>query len=828
MVQIVAPTNTVTQEQDKFSPNFASLVMGTPSLMTNESEKQRKNDMRNEEATRFLQGDFQIGEDLTDPWFKFDLAKSKTLTAKQQKFANKFPDGVLTQITLPSSNEVKLVYKKNQNDKFRFLDIGVNYPEIMGALVSGETVGGIVGSRLGIAGTGVGTMVGSGLETGLEAYRGYDVPPVKDEINEALVEGSVAAGFDAVTRGAIRTFKMLSRGGVSQSINTADFADSITKFADDELLKPLAIGQLAKRPVIFSTFTQTGQTGSVVGDLTKDQVLSLKNSIGKITDDFNPANFSESELDVILKLQQDDLLKQVQSNFGGKIVNSFENSNSALTKGLENWKNVSRNKRNNLYNKAINSSDDFSFDLSDLQNTASQLERAIIMKKKPQFQNEVVGTKLTDEGIEAPIIKPSKMADKYTDIQNIPADIQKEIDLIKSLDKTVSKIQYQGQVFQPFEQMKALRTRLFNLQQSDNKNVSRLAGELYNSLKSVMDSPMTGSQEALDLYKNASAFNLYRENTLKLPFIVKALKSSTPEDVVKTYFSNTQPSEIKLIKSLVSPEEFNTLKNAYVYQMLNDTTKLNQFVKNINLNKDTTKLIFDDKQIASLEKYQKAIFKLDKSKLSQAVSKDLSNFQRMVVISDEGFDSLKNLIDSQGGKNSAFVKSLKAGMYKKILDDATVQDPKGGTEFIDLGKLYAGMDKIYKNENIMKLVFTPEDVAKLENYGLYARLIDRSSDVGGQIQVGELASKLASPLKPAKFTGAIIKIGQNDFVAKLLSQPYKISSKDAYKKSNFLNENRLKELSILINSTAKQLDEDRKKQVLINPQINEIGAIRWQ
>ena len=47
------------------------------------------------------------------------------------------------------------------------------------------------------------------------------------------------------------------------------------------------------------------------------------------------------------------------------------------------------------------------------------------------------------------------------------------------------------------------------------------------------------------------------------------------------------------------------------------------------------------------------------------------------------------------------------------------------------------------------------------------------------------------------------------------------------KKSNFLNENRLKELSILINRTNQQLnDEDRKKRVLFNPRINQIGAIK--
>jgi len=259
-------------------------------------------------------------------------------------------------------------------------------------------------------------------------------------------------------------------------------------------------------------------------------------------------------------------------------------------------------------------------------------------------------------------MQSSKLPKKYTDVADIPEAIQKEIALIQSLDPTVSKIQYKGQTFQPFEQMKALRTRLYYLQQ-EKGNTGRLASELFNSLKQVMDNPLTGSDEALELYKDASKYNLYREKTLKIPVISKGLKTQTPEDFVKTNFSNTQPSEIKIIKKLVSPEQFDTLKNAYVYQMLNDTPTLNKFVRNLELNKDTTNLIFNKDQISALQKYQSSISKLDKSKLAQAVAQDVSDFDRMVLLSNEGTDTLKNIIQKQGGKD--FIKEGPAFEYKK-------------------------------------------------------------------------------------------------------------------------------------------------------------------
>ena len=819
MVQIVAPVDLI-KTNENITPNITNPEYFKQAEQKFDVDTKAKND----EATRFLQGDFQAGEDLTDAWFKFTLAKNKTLTAKQQNFSDKYPNGVLTQITLPSTKETKLIYKKTPQDKFRFLDIGINAPEIMGALASGETIGGTIGSFFTPAGTVAGTAIGSLAETGLQKALGYDVPSLSSELKEAGKEGVIAGSFDVATRGALKFFKSLYKGGLKSTLDTATFSDDISQFASDELLEPLAIGQVAKRPVVGSIYSQVGGTSKIPQDLTVAQVKSLKNNFGKISDSFNPANFSEEQLSIILKSQQDDLLNQTVKNFNRNTLSeSFERSGTALSEGIENWKNASRVKRNTLYDKAINSSDDFSFDLTDFQQTAKNVDRQIKMLQKQAYQDQVVGTQLI-EGVEAPIMKSSKLPKKYKNVADIPEAIKKEITLIQSLDPSVSKIQYKGQNFQPFEQMKALRTRLYYLQQ-EKGNTGRLANELFNSLKQVMDNPLTGSDEALQLYKDASKYNLYREKTLKIPVIAKGLKTQTPEDFVKTNFSNTQPSEIKVIKKLVSPEKFDTLKNAYVYQMLNDTPTLNKFVRNLELNKDTTNLIFNKDQISALQKYQSSISKLDKSKLSQAVAQDVSDFDRMVLLSNEGTETLKNIIQKQGGKDSKFAQSLRAGAFKKILDDATTQDAVGGVEYLDTKKVYAGLNKLYQNKNLMEFVFNKADLKKLENFGLYTILIKPSVDVGGQIQVGELASKLASPLKPIQAVGAVVKIKQNDFIAKILSQPYKASSQKAYKQSNFLNPNRLKELSIMINSTAQQLDDDRKKTILMNPNISNIRPV---
>ena len=818
MVSIVAPSSALepsplNTRADYMNPNYF-----VPNYLENKKlEKELKIKNRNKEASRFLEGDFIEGEDLEEAWTKFDLAKSKTLTAKQQKWKDKYPSGVLTQITLPSTQETKLIFKKTPQDQFRFVDIGWNVPEIAGAAVSGETVGGMGGSVFGPFGTVGGTFLGSLAETGVEKLRGYDVPGPGSEVKEALTEGAIAGVFDVATRGALKIFKTISRGGITKALDTAKFSDDIAQFAEEQTLKPLVIGQVAKRPIVYSLYSQVGGTSPIVQDVTEAQLKSLRANFGKIAKDFDASQFSETELRALLKMQQDDLLKQTIKNFkGGTLDESFEKSNQALTKGIERWKINSRNMRDDLYADAFKVTDDFSFDLQPLQQKAIDINRQIKMLEKQKFVEQVKGFKIGDTGVEEKVVSQIPSKRKLTDVQDIPKEIKDFIQIIGKLDPTVSKIQFKGQVFRPFEQMKALRTKLYDLQQ-EGGHIGRLANELYDSLKQVMDNPITGSDEALRAYKDAAAYNLYRETTLKIPIVAKALKTETPEDVVRLYFSNTQPAEVKLIKELVKPEEFTTLKNAYTFNMMNDSSSLNKFVKNIKLNEKTTNLIYNPDEIKALTKYQHQISKLNKSELAKSVSKDVTNFDRFVMLSQEGPEVLEKAIQAAGGKNSKFVQSLKAGAYKKILDDATITDPKAGLEYLDTQKVYAGLDALYTNKNLMKFVFNKADLAKLENFGLYTILVNRGQDVGGQIQVGALASKIGSPLRPVKLAGALVKLKQNDFIAKLLSQPYKKTLN--YKQSPNWAKNKILQLAILTQSMNKQLDDERKKRVLIHPTL---------
>ena len=175
----------------------------------------------NQEITSLFGGNFDSTKELDNNLLEFDMAKSKNLPAKIQKLKNVYPQGELVPLTL-SSGDVKLFYRESPQDKFKFVNKGVNFPELTGALVSGEVLGGILGSRGGPVGAGVGTAVGSLTETGLEKLRGYQTAPLESELKEAATEGGLAFAVDSATRGAIKLFNKFKNKGNLQILEVED------------------------------------------------------------------------------------------------------------------------------------------------------------------------------------------------------------------------------------------------------------------------------------------------------------------------------------------------------------------------------------------------------------------------------------------------------------------------------------------------------------------------------------------------------------------------------------------------------------------------------
>ena len=794
------PQNNVEQTNNEGNFRFQSQIDAS------KQRKQKKEDLYNQEVLVKLGGDYNPRGELDKNILEFDIAGSENIVAKQQKFKKQYPQGSLIPLTM-SDGSVELFFKTNPNEKYKSVNKGFNFPEISRAVISGETIGGVLGSRFGIKGTAGGTAVGSAGEALIEKARGYEVGSAKDVGIETAKETLIATGLDIATRGAFKLYNRIKNKNYPTNILVEDFANDLQNFTHKNNLKTVSIGQVAKTPIVKSVYSQTKITDNKLKDLTKAQAQSLKKEFGKLGDDFDPSLYGDEQLEVILKSQSDEILTKLLQNtdINTPLINDFAKAGTDFVSGINKWKNITRLQKNRYYDEAIELADDVVFDISKLQVLGNNLSK-VITGKGQQLASKKVSTGLLDE-LGSPILKNVTPKPKDVPLDKVPNEVLKVINDIKSLDPQVSM--YQGN--NPILQLKSLRTRLFNLQQSEDPATKYYANQLFTELKDIMLKPQSGNKEFIKAYNKASTYNVYREQILNLSVIKKSLKSDSIEDIVQSKFNIENPSEVQYIKKIFKddPDTFKMLKNVYLTNIVKNKSTLNKFLDKEDLYRETVNEIFTKSEVKAIKKFADAQSKINKSTLNRSITQDISNADKAYEIMDKGYDAFSQLIKSQGGINSNFAKSTKAGIYKRILDQSTTTNNQG-VNVLDLKKFSSQINNLKNNKALTDFLLTADDFKQLDMFNLYANTIDTSGDIGGEMAKGALATKVKAVANlKAKVDVAKIYF-DNNITAKLLSLPYKASNK-VYNNTN-LNENKFRYFINGLTQIKLNLNNERKKK----------------
>lgn len=778
--------NILGNQQNLNNLNNKSPVRVQSGIDAARSRKLQKDNLYNQEVLVKLGGDYNPQGELDDNILEFDMAGSDNLVAKQQKFKNKYPEGSLIPLTM-NDGSVELFYKKNPNEKYKSVNKGVNVPEISRAIISGETIGGVLGSRFGVKGTAAGTAAGSLLESGIEKFRGYEVGSAKDVALDTGKVTTFATVIDAATRGAFAIYKNVKNKNYPKNVEIEDFAADLQNFTYKNNLKPLTVGQVAKTPIVKSVYAQTKITDNTLKDITKAQANSLKKEFGKLGDDFDPSLYSDEQLEVILKSQSDEILSALinNKNVNVSLIDDFAQSGKDFVTGINKWKASTKSQKDKYYNDAIKLANDVTFDLTSLQKLVAELQK----------------------GVKAKGVNKGSLFDTETSIQlrQLPTDIKILLDDISSLNPQVSM--YQGS--NPIVQLKELRTRLFNLQQSEDPATKLYANRLYSELKDIMNNPQSGNKQFIEAYNKASKYNAYRENILNLSVIKKSLRSDSVEDIVQSKFNIINPSEVSYIKEIFKndPKTFQLLKNAYITNIVKNKSTLNKFLDNEDMYSETVKKIFSASEVKAIKEFAKAQGKINSSQLNKSIAKDISNADRAFALVSQGYDNFGQLIKSQGGKSSKFAQSTKAGIYKKILDDSTITNEQG-INVLDLNKFSNEINKLKNNKALNDFLFTADDFKNLEMFNLYASTIDTSKDIGAELAKGAVATKVKSVANIKAKVEVAKTYFDNAISAKLLSLPYKPSNKVF--NTQVLNENKFRFFIIGLNSINQNLNDERK------------------
>jgi len=734
---------------------------------------------RNEEIFSLLGNNFDPYGTLDQGFFtQFDVARSENLVDKQKKFRRDYPDGDL--ISVPTSDGFILLARPDKTSMFQELSMGAKVAE---AIFSEPTAAGIAGTiggtalggpgggaLLGVLGTFAGTTIGEYGQTLIERNvrpYGHGEP----DITESAMRGGIAAGADIAFRGVGRMIFGRALTPAAREVAMKAIA------AEHELgLEPIAAGQLYG-PFGRGIFRQVGVTAPRVEQKITAQEASLLESFRALGDDV-PADMT-AVLEDVVKAQQKELASMVHLPTLSRI-----GIGTSLQTGIGTYKKSARLMISKWYDDAIKLSDDVIFSLKPARELAEEIRTGVwgrgqvVTTTKPTGLLDETGAPITKTVSEEQVVKlPSAVDDSAT--------LRAALDTILKLNPTVSKFATESGEWTAFEQIKALRTSLFDLKFSPDGGVSREAHRLWEALTEVMDNPISGNPEFVKAYQRASAGNWIHENTLQKLDAAKVLATSRPEDVARIYMNPNNATEIATIKDILPKKNFDQFRTGFMVDLMHAPTArqgLSRLESFRAINADGLALLVSPSEQRTLQQYLTRKAQFEASPVRDILTRQMTEAEKAVfLVKNSTAGEIQATMTTAARESNLapveFAQMVKAGVYKDILDQATHTNPQGIT-VIDAGKLVDAVDA-WKKTGKLEGIFSPDDWRKIDMYQKYAAVVSESADIGGAMMAGSLRQKFISAFSDATLFGAGKRVAEqvlkpffhNSMTAAILARP---------------------------------------------------------
>jgi len=721
--------------------------------------------------------DGEFGLDSLEEFMRMaDVARSKSLVDQLKKFRETYPEGDL--LVIPTEEGDIPVARRSKSEPYARV---VGLPAFAAAVGSepvaygtaGTVLGGTFGPILGVLGTIVGTGIGVGVQIGTERLRGYGEG--EGGAPRAIQEGLTAGAVDAALRGggsAIRAMRGVSGATTfRQRMELAEVVEAIPELG----LEPLAIGQTGPK-FARGIYRQVGATSQRVESQITAQEQSLLTKFRELSSDDITALSEDALLDVI-RAQHAELTALMTF----PILSKME-TGAALQTAMETYKTVRKAAISRLYGDAMERSAEVTFVLRDAQAVAREVRLGVRGRGKP-----------VTETVESPILDASgnpitstKTTTPTVALAETPkGELKAVVDDLLALDPMVRELTFKGKVFPAFEQIKTLRTRLFDLKQSDDGGVRREATKLWKALTTAMDSPISGDPGFVEAYRAASMANRLFEDTMEKTFVARILKSDTPEKIMKTLFQPNNEKAVRTLKDILPPAEFQKMQQGFTADILRaksgqaGLSRLDTFTYE---DPRTLGLLMPREQQVAVRKFLTRRAQFEASPAKAILTRQFTDAERVVQIVTTGTaGELKDAVVRGGGIDSRFADVARAGVYRHLLNEATVTS-RSGTEVLDTTRLLNAIEKMKATDKLSAL-FRRTDWQKLELFRRYAAPISEATDVGGGMMAGSLRQRAVdAPTEIA--TGGLVQVATrlvrplyaNEVTAKILSRPASYSA----------------------------------------------------
>ncbi len=709
---------------------------------------------------------FLAGEGLNDFLLRADLARSDKFSEKRKKFLQKHPQGQF--IAQPLGNEeLTILFREDRGKPFREVSPLKSSPipnvgdlgTIAGIGISEPVVSAGIGFALG--GPVIGAFAaGAGVlnQSQIEKMRGFEDTPRGEVRTQAVVEGvSVLAG-DAALRLGRRAVTAAGAGNVSSLFTQRTGARRAATAAHEEGLPAIMTGQTAKSPLVRGAFQQTAGTSPIAREGAAVQRIALRGRLQEQVSEESLQALTNGQLGQLIIASSEELDRIVVpyalATSKGAGVNALDRSFNNFVKTSDEW--VGRR-----YEQALSLTDDVAYTLGRAQNLAKEINTGVLARARTRTAAE-----LTELQGRFPK-QTQRVSRKPT------GELKSVIDDLLAINPVVSKFKARGKEFDAFTQIRTVRSRLFDLKQSSDPFVRDTANKLWVSVTEAMDNPISGDPKFVNAYRAASNADHFREGILSLDFVRKIVRGDIKElggaaSVVNTLIQPGSFNSLQLVKRLMPEQDFRVLQDYFKSQLKRDPGKIQAEFRKYRNDPRTLQLLMSKDEIAAFEEYGFKMANLEKGPLQNIFQSDLDLGERALEFANTATrKQMADIVTKSGGPNSEFARSIKSGIYQRILDTATVIDDEGVTT-LSPSIVTAEIKKLRPK---LGGLFSPEDWRRLENFEVFSAVTSQTTDVGGQMQAGSVRAAMTNFLNPLTVVGGIHTMVSNRITGRILSSP---------------------------------------------------------
>lgn len=725
--------------------------------------------------------------DMDVPGFfsQMDLARNPRFEDMRKKFKDKYPTGDIIRVPIEGGGQVT-VARQSPDDAFREMS-GV--PTLLGGqgLFSEQMLGSAIGGTAFAAmfklpsssvwGAGLGAGMGEIAQRYIEAERGYEDFNNSIAGTRAVREGTFSLMTDFATRGLLR------RLGISPSAakEVADMERATRlrrQMAERGVeLPPLMRGQMGgtlKRKWLAQAgeIEFRGDDPGVVQRGVEDQMRGIYDSFKSFADEIDPNILSDDTLEIIIGQQRAELARDLTT------VNlSRADAGTSIRAGMERWKETTEALKNRSYADAEALAQGVTFNITDAQRLVSRYRRGVLGRGSPvEVETNVLGPS------GQPLTKTEIPTVRIPEGRN--SELREVMQAIAELDPNVATYAAQGGADSGLTQIARLRTRLFDLRQSDDATVRQQANELWNSLTSSMESPQNASQEFLDVFRQARDLHTHQEAVLDTTFAGLALARNrrTAYDIAQHYARPGKGEELDNLRRILAPEDWKEVQEGMRANFISDDVYADPsgaLRRLDNWRRDDMsglRLFMTETQEKDIRRYLQGQRQLNSDPVQAVLRRRMDSSERAVQL----------VRNQTRGEVDAFIKAspdpeearrtLLRGIYKDILDQSTVETTTRGVA-IDPNLLEKQI-KDWKDMDSIRGLFKEEDWTFIRDIERYAMRIQSASDAGGQIQAGAVraqATRAAANVAEGRFgiiyRGLVKPIISSNIAADYLTLP---------------------------------------------------------